>query len=94
MNHYFTSAGERVSKGTIDRNVRKAKDLKKTQFYNEHGYYFCEDCGVNESGAFKIDCSHDVSVNDCQNYGVPEYAWNINNIKLRCRKCHNKHDNN
>jgi primosomal protein N' len=89
MNTFQTSKGERISKGKIDRNIRKAKEMKLTQFINEHGYYFCEDC---EAAFCRLDCSHDISVNEAQNSGRTELAWDVNNITLRCRECHRKHN--
>ena len=89
MNTFQTSLGERISKGKIDRNVRHAKAEKIRQYKNDHGYMFCEDCGTNQG---PIDCSHDISVNECQNTGCTELAWSVKNITLRCRSCHNKHD--
>lgn len=90
MNHYYTSDGERISKSKIDANIRRAKELKLQTFFDEHGYYFCEDCGRND--CLPIDCSHDISVKECQESGRSELSWDINNITLRGRKCHRKHD--
>jgi hypothetical protein len=92
MNHYFTSSGERVSQGTIDRNIRKAKELKLKQFLEAHGYYFCEECQSNNCKP--IDCSHDISVKECKESGRTELAWDVNNITLRGRECHQKLDKN
>ena len=89
MNTYQTSAGERIAKGKIDRNIRFAKAQKLREFKNNHGYYFCEDCNTSSG---RIDCSHTISVDECQKSGRAELAWTIDNIKLRCRPCHNKHD--
>ena len=90
MNTFKTSKGERITKGKIDRNIRYAKALKIREFKNDHGYVYCEDCGSNNG---LIDCSHDISVNEAQNTGRTELAWDVNNITLRCRECHKKHDN-
>ena len=85
MNSYQTSTGERLPKGRIDRNVRKAKELKLAQFLDYHGYYFCEDCHTSHG---RIDCSHTISVKYAQETRRTELAWDINNIKLRCASCH------
>lgn len=90
MNYYRMSNGQKVSKSTIDRKVREAKQKKLYDFLDEHNYYFCEDC--NRSDVYPIDCSHDISVDQCQKTGHSELAWDIDNITLRCRKCHIKHD--
>ena len=91
MNNFKTSLGETITKGKIDRNVTYAKKLKLKQFINDNGYKFCQDCGRNESGTI-IDCSHTISVNECQNSGRSELAWDIKNLRLLCRNCHNKLD--
>lgn len=82
MNHYRTSTGESLSKGQIDRKIRKAKKEKLQKQKIEHGYNFCEDCGKS-SGTY-LDCSHDVSVKK----GTIEMGWDLNNITIRCRECH------
>lgn len=91
MNTYHCSDGSRVNKSIIDRRVREAKIKKISQFLDEHGYIFCEECNTNQG---TIDCSHTISVDKCQKEGKSELAWSIDNIKLRCRKCHEKHDKN
>lgn len=90
MNYYRTSTGEKIAKSTIDSRIRKAKAEKLEQFYEEHGYYFCEDCEKND--CVPIDCSHDLSVDQCQKQGRTELAWNVGNLTLRGRRCHVAHD--
>lgn len=87
MNHYTTSAGERVSKAEIDKRVRQAKFEKLQAQTIDYGYNFCEDCKRNEMNT-RLDCSHDISVDECQKTGRVELAWDVQNIKIRCRKCH------
>jgi hypothetical protein len=89
MNTFETSKGERIPKGKIDRNIRFAKAQKLREFKNDHGYVFCEDCKTSSG---RIDLSHTISVNEAQNSKRAELAWDVNNIKLRCRDCHNKLD--
>lgn len=91
MNHFFTSTGERVSKSTIDRRVRDAKETVLGMQLSEYGYNFCFDCG---KVGVRLDCSHTVSVNDCQRNRETEKAWSLDNIKVRCRDCHSKLDKN
>ena len=93
MNYFKTSTGERVSKATIDRRVRQAKEKKLELQRIKHGYNFCEepDCGINYLHA-RLDCSHDISVDTCQKTGRAELAWDISNITIRCRDCHQKKD--
>ena len=89
-NSYKMTNGQRIAKITIDKNVRLAKQRKLKLFFDEHGFYFCEDCG--RSDRKPIDCSHDISVDQCQKRGESELAWNVKNITLRCRPCHQKYD--
>lgn len=90
MTTYRMSNGDRVKKSVLDRNVKEAKKKKLELFIEEYGYAFCEDCKNNDCKP--IDCSHDISVKECQESGRSELAWDINNITLRGRPCHNKWD--
>jgi hypothetical protein len=90
MNSYKLSNGQRIAKSVIDRKVREAKKQKIANFIAYNGYLFCEDCGKS-SGVY-LDCSHEKSVNECQKMGKSELSWDIENIKIRCRACHNQHD--
>jgi len=89
-NIYHCSNGERVEQSVIDQRTRKAKAKKLQKFLNQHGYYFCEDCERSDSKP--IDCSHEISVQEAKNTGKTELCWDVDNIKLRCRKCHQKLD--
>lgn len=89
MGTYTTSTGEKFTQTQIDYKIRKAKKKKIEQFMDEYGYTFCEDCKIFNT---IIDCSHDISVDKCKKNGKLELAWDVNNITLRCRKCHEKHD--
>lgn len=86
MNHYWTSTGERVTQSTIDRRIREAKENKLEQQRLEYGYNFCEICKRNGNQT-RLDCSHDIAVKK----GNIEQAWDINNITIRCRKCHEEY---
>lgn len=90
MNHFKTSSGERVSKSTIDFRVREAKKKKLMIQLEIHGYNFCETCQKNDD--VPIDCAHIISVDDCQKSGYCELAWDLNNITILGRKCHQKRD--
>lgn len=92
MGTFRTSSGERIRKSVIDRLVRKAKAEKLKQQFEEHRYNFCEECG--RSGGVPLDCSHDISVDECQKSGRAELAFDVNNITIRCRPCHQKKDRN
>ncbi len=91
MNTYKTSDGERETKSRIDRFVRKAKHKVLADQWNEFGYNYCQDC--KRSKGVYLDCSHDISVDKCQKEGRSELAWDVDNITIRCRQCHIKHDN-
>ena len=95
MNHYRTSDGQSITKATIDRNVHKAKEKKLRRQLDDAGYYFCEDCArfgcpdnVDEAELRRLDCSHDISVDECQKSGKSELAWSLENITIRCRHHH------
>lgn len=84
-----TSHGERISSAECDSLIREAKQTKLDEFYSEHGYYFCEECGRSEG---RIDCSHTIGVGKAKATGRTELCWDVENIKLRCRECHQKLD--
>ena len=85
MNHLRCTDGTKVSKAYIDRQVSKAKARKVQKQLDDYGYNFCEECKINASSGIYIDCSHDISVNECQNTGRAELAWDTENITIRCR---------
>lgn len=89
-NTYQASSGERIEKSRIDKKVRFAKEQKINKMTDEYGYLFCEDCGI--SSGVRLDCSHNIGVDKCQKMHQAELAWDIANITIRCRDCHQKHD--
>ena len=94
-NHYHTSDGDRISKPEIDRRVRQAKALKVQQQLDELGYNVCELAAIGcemDHSCNRLDCSHIISVKECQERGYSELAWDINNIQILGRKCHAKRD--
>ena len=90
MNTYSTSSGERLIKSVIDARVRKAKQRKIDTQLLEFGYNFCEKCGVS-SGTY-LDCSHKVSVKECQESGSSDLAYDVDNLDILCRGCHKERD--
>ena len=92
MNSYYCSDGTRVYKDQLDRNVRDCKAKKLSLFLNEHGFFYCEACG--RSDCLPITCAHLESVNSCQQNRHAEKAWDLDNIRLMCLKCHAKYDKN
>lgn len=89
-NSYRLSDGSKMEKPKIDRLIRDAKALKISIMKLEYDYIFCEDC--KRSTGVRLDCSHDISVDECQKSGRTELAFDVNNITMRCRDCHIKHD--
>lgn len=89
-NTYRMSDGSRITKAEIDKRVHKAKAQKLEQMMEDYGYVFCEDCGKNDCKP--VDCSHDISVKECQESGRTELAWDVGNITMRGRSCHQKYD--
>lgn len=86
MGTYKCSDGSRISQAQIDRNIKRAKAQKLQSFLDEHGYFFCEECKKNNCKP--IDCSHDISVQECKDSGKTELSYDVNNITLRGRECH------
>ncbi|MDA3852707.1 MAG: HNH endonuclease [Bacteroidales bacterium] len=92
-NRYTCSDGSTVSKTVLDRKVHEAKAKKLDEFFEIHLYHFCEECGRNKMDNY-LDCAHTISVDECQKSGRAELAWDVENIRLLCRKCHQIHDKN
>ena len=91
MNTYRTSSGERFTQSQIERKITKAKAKALEKQIDDFGYNFCEQCGKNASGT-RLDCSHEISVKRAKEEGRTEQCWNVQNIVIRCRSCHQKHD--
>ena len=86
MNTYECSDGSRLKQSVIERLITKAKAQKVREQFDEHGYNFCEDC-KRSSGTY-IDCSHNVSVKKAKETSRTELCFDVNNITMLCRKCH------
>lgn len=93
-NSYTCSDGTKVTKREIERKVRETKKMILQVQLDEFGYNFCVDCGINANSMIPIDCSHTISVDECQKSRRAELAWDESNVKPRCRRCHNKIDKN
>lgn len=66
-----------------DRQVSAAKKEYRENFRDDHGYIFCEGCGINES-VDRIDISHTVGIGQDKSL-----AADPGNLALMCRtKCH------
>lgn len=91
MNTYQLSNGERIKKTVIDARVKKAKAQVLENQLLEYGYNFCVNC--KRSTGVYLDCSHIVSVKDCQEMGKSELAYDVDNIEVLCRFHHQIKDN-
>jgi len=91
-NTYALSNGERVKKTVIDKRVRVAKQKLLSNQLDDYGYNFCERCKINASQGIPLDCSHNVSVKEAQETGQSELAYDVNNMEVLCRVCHQKKD--
>lgn len=91
-NTYYTSNGNAITASVLEWKIINAKRLKLLQLKNKYGFFFCEDCKRNENCGEPLDLSHDVSVKWAKENRQSELCYDINNIKLRCRTCHRKHD--
>jgi membrane protease subunit (stomatin/prohibitin family) len=87
MNTYQTSNGERFTQSQIERKITEAKAKALEKQCNEHDYNFCENCGRNASNT-RLDCSHGISVKRAKEEGKTEQCWNVGNIEILCRACH------
>lgn len=90
MNKYTLSNGLKIDKSAIDRNIRKAKEQKLAEHYDEYGQYVCTKCNRND--CIPITVSHIESVDSCQKNGRAEKAWDTNNMQILGMKCHKKYD--
>ena len=90
MGTFKTSQGLRLTTQQIDRLIYKAKENKIARMTFEHGFIFCETC--QRSGGVRIDCSHQISVKEAKETSRTELCYNVTNIKMLCRECHQKLD--
>ena len=90
INTYGCENGMRVSKLIINRNIRKAKEIKTQQFRKDYDCIYCEFTG--QSGGTYIDIMHIISVDECQKSGRANLAWDQKNLRFGTRDIHNKHD--
>ena len=91
MNYYKTSIGEKFTTAEIKTKMRVAKAKALEKQFEEFDYNFCEQCGRNASGT-RLDCSHDISVKKAKENRQTEQCWNVGNITILCRECHQKKD--
>ena len=91
MNSYKCSDGTRLKQSVIERLITKAKKTKLENQFDEYGYNFCEECKISSSTY--LDCSHDISVKKAKELGETELCFDVNNITVLCRRCHQIKDN-
>lgn len=99
-NRYTQSDGTKISSKALERNISKAKEIKVNEMLENYGYVFCEDCNEfglppeprNEMELKIIDCSHQISVDEAKKSGRAELAYDVDNIRMRCRIHHRIHD--
>jgi hypothetical protein len=91
VNFYKTTTGEKFTTAQIETKMRVAKAKALEKQFDEFDYNFCEQCGRNASGT-RLDCSHDISVKKAKENGQSEQCWNVGNITILCRDCHQKKD--
>ena len=90
INTYSCDDGSRVVKSIIDRNIRKAKEIKTSEFLKDHDFIFCEFTGQS-SGTF-IDHMHIISVKECLATGRANLSWDQRNLRFGTREYHNEFD--
>lgn len=88
---YSDSDGKRWTTDQIDRKSDKAaRELLEIQFL-ELGYNVCDECRRNDCKP--IDVAHLVSRKEAKETGRAELCWDMDNMKILGRECHQKLDN-
>ena len=98
-NRFSQSDGTKISSKALEINIHRAKELKILEMTDNYGHIFCEDCNEfglppeprNDMELKIIDCSHQISVDEAKKSGRAELAYNIDNIRMRCRIHHKIH---
>lgn len=90
MARYPLSNGLYIEKSTLDFRISQAKEEKLAKHMEIYGYYFCTTCRNNECKP--IDVAHILSVDWCQKNGQSELAYDLNNMVIEGRECHQKRD--
>ena len=86
MNTYSDSKGKRYTTPQIERLIKKsALEMLEIQFI-EHGYNFCQSCLRNDDKP--IDVSHTISRKKAKEDGCVEVLWDLDNLEILGRKCH------
>lgn len=87
---YSQTNGIKLTSAQIDRYINKAgRTLLELQFL-EHGYNFCSKCNRNDCKP--IDVSHNISRKKAKEDGNVEILWDLDNLEILGRKCHQQKD--
>lgn len=87
---YKDSEGNRYTTEQINRRSDQASKTKLMLQFNEYRYNFCEGCERNDCRP--IDVSHTVSRKEAKENGNVEILWDLNNLEILGRRCHQKKD--
>ena len=90
MNTYSTSWGERFTTDQINRKSDAAAKKKLEEQKLTYGYNFCTECNRNDCRP--IDVAHIVSRKEAKETGRVELCWDLNNLKILGRQCHQEKD--
>jgi len=89
MNTYKDSWG---NKWTTDQINRKSDFVAKTLLESQiifDGYNYCQQCKRSD---LRLDVAHIVSRKKAKEMGTSELCWDMDNMKILCRKCHQNLD--
>lgn len=87
---YSDSFGNRWTTKQIDAKIARAGIEKLDIQFLEHGYNFCSRCKRNDCRP--IDVSHTISRKKAKEDGCVEVLWELDNLEILGRKCHQKKD--
>jgi len=90
MNSYLCSNGSRIPQSKIESLIKKAKAKVLENQIDSDGFNHCISCG--KSSGVMLDCAHVVSVKKAKEMGKTELCYDVNNIEILCRDCHQKYD--
>jgi len=90
MNTYSDNKGNRYTTPQIEQKIKKSALLKLEIQFVEYGYNFCEQCKRNDCKP--IDVSHTVSRKTAKENATVELLWDLDNLEILGRRCHQKKD--
>ena len=92
MNSYLCSDGSRIPQSKIESLIKKAKAKVLENQIDDDGFNHCSVRTCQKSSGVMLDCAHVVSVKKAKEMGKTELCFDVNNIKILCRGCHQKYD--